>query len=122
MKKYFLNILFIIITFFVIKIDSSTLFPGPKTIQQEACENEVEPSKEKCRSLETSNSQDACCYVTYKTSNGTVQRCGYLENTEFGIKIYKHIFAGYKDIKINCENKYIKNYKLISFFIIFLFI
>ena len=123
MKKYFLNLLFIIIAILITKIESGAIFPGPKSYQEQLCVNETNPSVEKCRSIEKAHQQDACCYVTYKDRNNTiVTKCGYLENTEFGIKVYKNIYNGYGGLKILCEIYYIKNNILFSFLIIFLFI
>ena len=123
MSKNFLNLILLIIVILITKIDSNTIFPGPKSTQEQLCLNETEPSVEKCRTIATAHKQDACCYVTYKNKNRTViNKCGYLENTEFGIKVYKNIYNGYRSLKILCETNYIKKNILVSFLIFFLFL
>lgn len=116
MNKISLNIQLMIFIIFILKIDTNTIFPGPKSSQEQACINQKSPSVEKCRAVEKAHNQDACCYITYTNENGqNVMKCGYLENTEFGIKVYKNIYYAYKDIKIQCNSNYIRNYILIIY-------
>ena len=115
--------LFLYITFIAI-INSHTLFPGPKSTQEKMCLNRTNPSKEVCTAIEAANEQDACCFVSYKNeeTGEKFSHCGYLENTEYGIKIYKHIYSEYKEIQIDCKTNYIRKFILLYFCIIFLLI
>ena len=115
---------FITISLSIITINSHSIFPGQKSEQEKACINKKNPSLAECKSVEAADEQEACCYVTYsdKETGETFGHCGYLENTEFGIKVYKHLYAGYKEIKILCGSNYIGRFLLIGFYIIFLFI
>jgi len=122
MRKNFFLLTIILI---IIKINSHTIFPGPKSAQQIACEKVTSPSLERCTKIEAADKQESCCFVTYKDkdkeSGKEYSKCGYLENTQFGIKVYKHIYGGYREVKVNCKSNYITRF-LLSFFIIFLFI
>ena len=119
------NIFLLTIILIIIKINSHTIFPGPKSAQQTACESVRSPSLETCTAVEAADKQESCCFVTYKdldkTSDKEYMRCGYLENTQFGIKVYKHIFGGYREVKVNCKSNYLTGL-LLSFIFIFLLI
>ena len=119
------NIFFFTIIVIIIKINSHTIFPGPKSTQQQACEKVRSPSLQACTAIEAADKQESCCFVTYKDKDKSNEeeymRCGYLENTQFGIKVYKHLFGGYREVKVNCKSNYITGL-LLSFFIIFLFL
>ena len=122
MKKIIFLLSIILI---IIKINSHTIFPGPKSSQQEACEKISSPSLQSCTAIEGADKQESCCFVTYKDkdkeSDAEYSRCGYLENTQFGIKVYKNIFGGYREVKVDCKSNYVAGL-LLSFFIILLFI
>ena len=126
MKISCVNLLFIIITIaiLIIQINSHTIFPGPKSEQEKACNKKSNPSVETCRAVEAADNQEACCLVTYtnKETGEKYQKCGYLENTEYGIKVFKNIYAEYKEVKIQCKSNYIEGFLLINLFIILLFI
>ena len=83
-------------------------------------------SKENCNGIYVGYNEqyDSCCFITYKDKETEEEfsRCGYLENTEYGIKVYKHIWAQYKQIKVLCESYYNGRFISISLLIIFLFI
>ena len=123
MNKFILNILIGIIII-IEELNSHTLFPGYKTHKELECLNVTLPSVEACTGIKAENNQDACCLITYKNeSDGEdIRRCGFLENTEYGIKLYKHIFAGYKNIKILCNSKFRRNFILFSFILFLLII
>ena len=87
----------------------STIFPYiVEDKNRTRCLAVSEPSVARCRSIDSSDRQERCCYSTYVDGGTTKKTCGYLENTEFGIKVYKHLFAGYKKVKIACRSDYIK--------------
>ena len=119
MVKFIFYILFIFIII-IANIYSHTLFPGPKSVPEQMCLNQT-PSFDSCLKIEPQHTQEACCYVTYKNKeNEEFSQCGYLENTEHGIRIFKHLFAEYKNVKIQCESFYIKKFILINFSLILL--
>ena len=121
--KFFVT--FITISLSIITINSHSIFPGEKSEQEKACIKIKNPSVQECKSVEPADEQEACCYVTYsdKETAETFEHCGYMENTEFGITVYKHLYAGYKEIKILCgSNYYVGRFLLIGFYIIFLFL
>ena len=123
MKK--LNLIFLFSLFLIfINVNSHTIFPNPKSNQEKICNNRTNPSLEVCKSIEPADKQEACCFITYKDKETEEEfsRCGYLENTEYGIKVYKHIWAQYKQIKVLCESYYNGRFISISLLIIFLFI
>ncbi len=119
------NIFFFTIILIIVKIYCNTIFPYPKSDQQVACESVRSPSLQTCTAVVAADKQESCCFVTYKdkdkNSEAEYMRCGYLENTQFGIKVYKNLFGGYREVKVNCKSNYITGL-LLSFFIIFLFI
>ena len=123
MDKFILYILIGIIII-IEELNSHTLFPGHKTHQELECLNVTMPSVDDCTKIKAENNQDACCLITYKneSSGEPISRCGFLENTEYGIKLYKHIFAGYKNIKILCNSKFRRNFILLSFILFLLII
>ena len=121
--KLILNI--IIITTIIEEINSHTLFPGVKSFQEQACLNVTSPSNAgACTSIIAENPQDSCCYITYKDESldQEISRCGFLENTEYGIRLYKRIYAGYKNVKIQCESRFERNFILFIFILFFLII
>ena len=123
MKKLKFNfLLFIIIS--IIKINSHSIFPGPKTEQEKQCINVTNPGQSECTAIQGADKQESCCYITYadRETGDKFSKCGYLENTEFGIAIYKNLYADYKEVKIICKSNYIKSILLINFFIILLLI
>ena len=122
--KLFIIIIIIIIAI-IEEISSHTLFPGVKSFQEQTCLNVTSPSKvDDCTSIKAENEQDACCFVTYKneSSGEDIFRCGFLENTEYGIRLYKRMYAGYKNVKIMCESRYGKNFILFISLLFFLII
>ena len=117
MEKFIFYILFIFIII-IANIYSHTLFPGPKSAPEQMCLNQSATlaTLDNCIKIEPQHAQEACCYVTYKNKeNEEFSQCGYLENTEHGINIFKHLFAEYKNVKIQCESFYIKKFILINF-------
>ena len=122
--KLILNIIAVIITI-IEEISSHTLFPGVKSFQEQTCLNVTSPTNpEACTSIIAENQQDSCCYITYKNESldSEISRCGFLENTEYGIRLYKRIFAGYKNVKILCESSLERNFILFIFILFFLII
>ena len=126
MKISSVNLSFIIITIaiLIIQINTHTIFPGPKSEQEKACDQKANPTAEGCIAIKGADSQESCCFVTYtdKVTGEKYQKCGYLENTEYGIKVFKNIYAEYKELKIQCKSNYIEGFLLINLFIILLFI
>ena len=116
------KIIFIIL---ITHISSYTIFPHNITAQEQACLDVAQPSEDNCINSikeEDMYEQEACCFVTYKNkeTGEKFQQCGYLENTEFGIKQYKHLFHQYKEVKILCESNYIRiSYALFILFFYF---
>ena len=120
-----LNIIFLFSLILIfIKVNSHTIFPGPKSPQEISCNSKTNPSLEVCKSVEAADKQEACCLITYKNeeTDEEFSKCGYLENTEYGISVYKHIYGAYKQVKILCDSNYFRRLISNSFFIIFLFI
>ena len=111
-------IIFFLLSVNIIKIKPNVIFPGPKSEQETACISVSNPSVENCRKIQTAHRQDSCCLITY--SGG--QKCGYLENTEFGIDVYKHLMDNYNDVEIKCHSFLIKSIKFIGLSLILLFI
>ena len=114
----FLNIIFIT------TINTHVIFPGPKSTQEKRCLNRTRPSREVCTAVEPAHEQDACCFVSYENeeTGESFSHCGYLEKTEYGIKIYKHIYSEFKNIQIDCESNYIIKFILFYFSLFLLFI
>ena len=109
--------LFFLLTINQLKIKSNVIFPGPKSDEEKACINVKSPSVEGCRKIRAAHRQDACCLITWKGG----YKCGYLENTEFGLKIYKHLMDNYDDVEIKCQSSYLKGFKFIFFSLLLLF-
>ena len=123
MKKLKFNFL-IFIKISIIKINSHSIFPGNKTEQEKQCIAIANPGLLECTAIQGDNKQESCCYVTYedKETGEKYQKCGYLENTEFGIAIFKNLYANYKQVKIQCKSNYIEAILLINLYIILLLI
>ena len=100
------------------KIYSNTIFPSPPSEQVKKCIEHQYPSASNCTSVPTSDSQYSCCYVT----GAGLKKCGYLENTEYGISKYENIYSDYDDVSIECKADYVKNIFFISFLFLILFI
>ena len=98
----------------------STIFPYiVEDKNRTACLAVEDPSVKNCRNVDTTDRQEKCCYITYVDGNTNKKTCGYLENTEFGIRLYKHLFTGYKKVKILCRSDYIKISLLTFLFLAF---
>ena len=70
-------------------------------------ENHQAFSKGFCMSLAVNNAENKCCYIKYKTDNGTFYNCAELAPSQFyNIKEYKRAFESkYGDVKtIECDS------------------
>ena len=68
-----------------------------------------------CTSIEINDAMRKCCYVEYQASNGTqYQKCKIIEDTEFGLKVFKHTLSHYKKINIQCSGNWLFPNVLIS--------
>ena len=95
------------------KINLNAIFPTIPSYQELNCTKKENPSLESCTSMETSDDQYTCCFV-----HGVgLSKCGYVENTQFGIKAYKHIYSEIDDLSIECKANYLRSI-FISFFLI----
>ena len=78
-------------------------------------------NKKNCTSVDTGYSITQnlwkCCYITYKneTTGEVIEKCKIVEDTEYGLKLYKHVLASYEDVQILCLGNY---YKINNFFIL----
>ena len=118
-----MKIIFVIFISLIIKIYSNSIFPLPvekRTEQEKNCLNVTSPQTIKdCTKIEPADDQEKCCLVSYRDENDTeIQQCGYLEDTQYGIKVYKHLFSSYSKVKIQCWSNFVN----INFFIPFLFL
>ena len=96
------------------KMNLNTIFPSVPSKQEEKCKENTNPSLSSCTKIPASDSQYKCCYVTGVGLN----KCGYLENTEYGIEKFENIYSDFEDVKIECKAYHMKN----MFFIYFLFL
>ncbi len=105
-------ILFIFINLFLL---SNNAFTNKDfTANETACWNydNSKASKENCNNIyvnftETYNS---CCFVSYynKTTKTNYTKCAVVENTEYGLNLYKHELTRYSRVKIICRSSYEK--------------
>ena len=102
MKTFFSLYLFL---FFFIHINSNAIFPSAPSQQELDCNENLDPSQESCVKMPTSDTQYTCCFV----EGSGVKQCAYIENTEFGIKAYKHIYSNIDNLKIKCGGNYLRN-------------
>jgi len=78
-------------------------------------------NKKNCTSVDTGYSITQnlwkCCYITFKneTTGEVIEKCKIVEDTEYGLKKYKHVLASYEDVQILCLGNY---YKINNFFIL----
>ena len=114
MMKYLISLYLFFLSFH--KIYLNTIFPSIRTPQELECINNKSPSLKDCTSIAASDSQYSCCYV----KGVGLEKCGYLENTEYGIKKFKHIYSDYEDVEIECGANHIN--KLIVLLYLFFFI
>ena len=109
--------LYILILLFA-KMNLNTIFPSVPSEQETLCVKNKYPSLSNCTSIQASDSQYICCYVT----GVGLKKCGYLENTEYGIEKYKNIYSDFDDLKVECKANYIKNIIFLYFLFLSLFI
>jgi hypothetical protein len=124
MKNKFILIL---ISLIIIKCQEEDEEEGEKIykyvpIYEYNCEYGVTVINEKnCTSVNTSYSitqnLHKCCYISYKneSTGEVIEKCKIVEDTEYGIKLYKHVLASYDEVKIICLGNY---YKINNFFIL----
>ena len=76
-----------------------------------------------CTSIKINDKMRKCCHVAYSAKNGTsYAKCKIIEMTDFGMKLFKHTLANYKNIDIQCSQKYLNaNVLLIMLFVFYLF-
>ncbi len=61
-----------------------------------------------CTSIAINDDMRKCCYVEYQALNGTqYQKCKIIEDTEFGLKVYKHTLSHYRNINIQCSGNWL---------------
>ena len=123
-KNYIFFLITIIISLSIIEIKTHSIFSVNKSEQEKRCEKVANAGEAECQAVEPADSQESCCLVTYKDkkTGESFKKCGYMENTEYGIRIYKHLYAQYKEVKILCGENYIGKFLLISFYFILLFL
>ena len=114
--KTLISFYLIILSF--LYINSNAIFPSEQSQQELDCINNNVPTLENCISTETADPQYICCFV----EGVGVQKCGYIENTEFGLKAYKHIYSGVDNFNIKCEGNFINNIFFSLFLILSLYI
>ena len=96
----------------------NTIFPSVPSEQEKLCKQNKNPSLSSCTKIQASDSQYKCCFVTGVGLN----KCGYLENTEYGIEKFENIYSDFEDVSIECEAYHIKNIKFICFLFLYLLI
>ena len=120
-------ILFLLISILIIKCEDEELkIYKYIPIYEYNCEYGIaEANKENCTSVNTSYSITQnlwkCCYITFKnkTSGEISERCKIVEDTEYGLKLYKHVLSSYDDVKILCKGNYFKINNFLYLLILF---
>ena len=111
--KYILSLFILILSFS--KMNMNAIFPTVPSAEELNCTRVANPqSKEDCTSKPTSDTQYACCLVKGVGLN----KCVYAEDTEFGIKSYKHIYSEVDDFTIQCGANHLKNIFVLFFLLI----
>ena len=109
-------VLFIYIFLSIVQIIiSNAIFPSVKSEQEINCLKNTIYNLKSCTDIKATESQYRCCFLKGKN----FEKCGYVENTEFGIKAYGHIYSDIEDLNIECKSNKIKAF---FFLYIFLFI
>ena len=93
------------------KMNLNIIFPSEPSEKETECRKQENPTLKICTSIHPEDSQFKCCYVTGKGLN----KCGFLENTEYGIKKFKHIYSDYDDISIECGAEHLINIIVLCF-------
>jgi hypothetical protein len=129
MKKLFL---FFIISYLFIKCDDNNsqeeIVYKYIPIYEYNCEyGMTEITKANCTGVDTGYSESQnlfkCCYVTYKnkTSGESGKRCKIIEDSEYGLKLYKHVLSSYEDVEIICKENYKKINNILILILLILF-
>ena len=100
------------------KMNFNTIFPSVPSEQEKLCKENKYPSLSNCTKIQASDSQYKCCFVT----GVGLKKCGYLENTEYGIEKFGNIYSDFEDVSIECNDNHIKNVIFIFFLSLCLFI
>ena len=105
-------ILFIITNLFLF---SKSAFTRKDLTEKELeCWNytKADASKENCNAIDVNYAEtfNSCCFVSYnnKTSKENFTLCAVVENTEFGLKLYKHELSRFSKVKIICRSTFEK--------------
>ena len=93
------------------QMNLNIIFPSEPSEKETECKEQENPSLKNCNSIRPEDTQFRCCYVSGKG----LSKCGFLENTEYGIKIFKHIYSDYDDVKIECGDEYFINIIIFCF-------
>jgi hypothetical protein len=84
------------------------------TVNETACwtYDNSKANKENCNNINVNTTKifNSCCFVSYynKTSKTNYTKCAVIENTEFGLNLYKHELSRFSKVKIICSGSYEK--------------
>ena len=110
--KNIISLYILILSFSLINLN--IIFPSEPSEKETECREQKNPTLKNCIAIRPEDTQFRCCYVTGKG----LSKCGFLENTEYGIKKFKHIYSDYDDVKIECGAEYLINI-IVLFFLFF---